>query len=394
LTGAHIDTTNLPDTKKIAPDTSRFVSDKVGFPAPASKHVRNYLLPEEIALRKQRICEAAVGEFVEQAEFISLGGFCGVTRSLQYLGLKDFSYPFDWVRSDVQSVIHCLDKEFRDFFAFNERTYEQRAGCEVFDTAWGGSFWHHDPSDPTVREAFERRIDRLLSRGDSVVDEALARVFCVTPNSLSDAYHVTELKEKLEKMLPEAEIFMLVFIDNQPRKAFLQVTGDDSLFFFLTDSRIFDNNGAEWTEERHAELYAEGIVLALKNWADAPGLGPKKYPSLTELLVSCRNFEGGDPQSRTYWPDAVKSRPRVSIERKQVGCGGPTSFLESIWQMIRGSGCTVSENFQDCNGAANEDWEDDEYDMVPQMRSDRSPPDNLPRRFKDAEPARPVLVKR
>ena len=46
-------------------------------------------------------------------EFISLGCFCAVSHAFQLLGLKKNSYPFDWVRSPMEGIMHCLDSQFQ-----------------------------------------------------------------------------------------------------------------------------------------------------------------------------------------------------------------------------------------------------------------------------------------
>lgn len=55
--------------------------------------------------------------------FISLGSFCSLASELERFGLRDASYPFDWLISDFKDVIYLIDNEFDDLF--NEKYFMQ-----------------------------------------------------------------------------------------------------------------------------------------------------------------------------------------------------------------------------------------------------------------------------
>jgi len=47
---------------------------------------------------------------------ISIGFFCGGAMELEKLGLRDKSYPFDWIISDIHSIAELLANDFQDLF--------------------------------------------------------------------------------------------------------------------------------------------------------------------------------------------------------------------------------------------------------------------------------------
>merc|ERR1712110_880361 len=104
---------------------------------------------------------AQSAKFVNECEFVSLGCFCATARALQALGLKRWAYPFDWLRSSLEGVVHCIETQFEDFLTFQDC---QNVGAyHVFTGArWGGSFWHHNLEAPGTKEDFTRRIRRLF----------------------------------------------------------------------------------------------------------------------------------------------------------------------------------------------------------------------------------------
>lgn len=54
-------------------------------------------------------------EIKEYSHFISLGCFCGVAEELERLGLRDASYPFDWLIGPYDSYIKLINSNFDDF---------------------------------------------------------------------------------------------------------------------------------------------------------------------------------------------------------------------------------------------------------------------------------------
>jgi Putative papain-like cysteine peptidase (DUF1796). len=46
---------------------------------------------------------------------ISLGFFCSVASELERIGLRDSSYPFDWLITGMDGILQLMDNEFSDF---------------------------------------------------------------------------------------------------------------------------------------------------------------------------------------------------------------------------------------------------------------------------------------
>ena len=87
------------------------------------------------------VCGPHATDFMNRCEFISLGCYCAPSYALQLMGLRKNSYPFDWTRSSLEGVLHCIDMKFEDFMTYS--TYqmwtsmwfsEGRDGVEVSGT--------------------------------------------------------------------------------------------------------------------------------------------------------------------------------------------------------------------------------------------------------------------
>ena len=54
--------------------------------------------------------------------FISLGNYCLTSMIFKYNNLKFESYPFDWMVSKIDNIIHVINDDFKDFLNKNNYT--------------------------------------------------------------------------------------------------------------------------------------------------------------------------------------------------------------------------------------------------------------------------------
>lgn len=257
----------------------------------------------EVAARRARLGldEPTLAAFAEQCEFISLGNFCGVARGLQALGLKRRAYPFDWVRSPLWGVMHCLETDFEDFLTFTNVRSDPEHGLRIFQASrWGGSFWHHNPSEPNVKASMVRRIERLLGLGG---EDQLSRprVFVRAANSTQELEAAVQLHDRLAKLLPEAGVYLLVLVDFQLGTGPLRLEERERLLFY----RLHESSFAQpWSMQRVAESYAEAIVAAVRLWIAWPDARAEvpAFQGVAALMEVFDQFDGGNPASDSFWP--------------------------------------------------------------------------------------------
>ena len=65
----------------------------------------------------------------------SLGPFCHSSQILKQNGLKKCSYPFDWIFSSCDNIIHCLEDDFKIFL-------DQSFYNPISKTQCGHSYYH------------------------------------------------------------------------------------------------------------------------------------------------------------------------------------------------------------------------------------------------------------
>lgn len=100
---------------------------------------------------------------------ISLGSFCSVALEIQRYGLRDGSYPFDWVICGLESVIRQIETGFQDLLENEGLIRDPEHDHIVHDSGTGFALYHDFRADasieeqlPSVRAKYERRIARFI----------------------------------------------------------------------------------------------------------------------------------------------------------------------------------------------------------------------------------------
>lgn len=107
-------------------------------------------------------------EIKEYSHFISLGCFCGVAEELERLGLRDASYPFDWLIGPYDSYIKLINSNFDDFlnqdYIYQWSSDQKRYDNVKYDISFFHDFSKYDDfysQIENVQEKYSRRIERF-----------------------------------------------------------------------------------------------------------------------------------------------------------------------------------------------------------------------------------------
>jgi len=222
---------------------------------------------------------------------------------MQALGVKRYSYPFDWVRSPAFGIIHCLETGFADFLTFTVAREEGQAGHLFGKSHWGGSFWHHNPEDPKTCADFTRRAERLYGLGE--VPPEKPRFFGWAINSTNELDEAVRLHSALKRALPQSEVYLLVLIDLQRTEGAIRLAGPDgkNLLFCRIHEGLFADNGAKWTMQLQSEAYASAMAYAINVWAGAESLrSVPEARDLAALRAEIEPFDGGSAGMELFFP--------------------------------------------------------------------------------------------
>eukprot|EP00929_Paragymnodinium_shiwhaense_P089871 TRINITY_DN5007_c0_g1_i2.p1 TRINITY_DN5007_c0_g1~~TRINITY_DN5007_c0_g1_i2.p1 ORF type:complete len:551 (+),score=95.02 TRINITY_DN5007_c0_g1_i2:72-1724(+) len=311
----------------------------VGAPQPATaptapsfeETVRNdprFHKEAQVACRKQYgLDDPDVAAFLSNTEFVSLGGWCGVAMGLMALGMRNCAYPFDWVRSPLDGIAHCLNTDFQDFLTF--------ATCKTVDvhtvyahSRWGGSFWHQDPLAMKTYEEMTRRVERLL--GLANVPLAKPRCFVRAVNSSGELMGAVKLLETIQQTLPGTKVYLLCIIDLQSTAEPMVINGlgqnvRDHLLFYRVTKNCWE---APHDAMKPALVYVEAIAYAAKLWSGQaqPALEASgQRPGALEVVASCEPFDGGSPASESFFPKQIYGRNMMINRPRPVALPVPAT---------------------------------------------------------------------
>mmetsp|Transcript_50362 Transcript_50362/g.93138 ORF Transcript_50362/g.93138 Transcript_50362/m.93138 type:complete len:354 (+) Transcript_50362:115-1176(+) len=268
---------------------------------------------DRVLSRRHMLGLNLLDEFLDEVEFVSLGNYCMLSLALKALGLRSCSYPLDYTRSSTRGLIHLFTTGFADFITGQPITSPEH-GVVVQNTAWGGSFWHHDLREPAVRNAMQRRVQRLLGKGSVPLDKP--RMFFRTANTTDELDLTTDLLMLLQSTY-SGPVKLCTCIELQSGSGPITLAGDlgDDLLFY----RISEKYTLTTTQEERIDGFFDPIAQAIQFWSGAPLLAAQ-VKSVAEVKGLCDTIQGGNPANSLFSP-AVTARPVArspAPTRKQV----------------------------------------------------------------------------
>lgn len=160
--------------------------------------------------------QCATIDFSKYKHFISLGGNCYVAEDLEHIGLRDCSYPFDWLFSaDFSGVVLAIEECFKDLTTEHLLFQHKNNRSRYYNQKYKFSFFHDfnkylplSKQLVEVKTKYERRAERFLK------DISEPTVFFRYVISKNDYDYIIAEGNQIEQMLksfcPENRIIYLV----------------------------------------------------------------------------------------------------------------------------------------------------------------------------------------
>lgn len=126
-------------------------------------------------------CREAIARFVgtrtDETSFVSLGENCSTAWYLKQVGLKEASYPFDWVFSSPEIVIDCIESRFETYLD-RKRIVEKRGRNSAGHADYHTNFFHH--RSPLESEDDYSYYSRCCSRFLALLQSKRPTFFVIT----------------------------------------------------------------------------------------------------------------------------------------------------------------------------------------------------------------------
>jgi len=263
-----------------------------------------------------------VDAFIRDSEFMSLGGWCGVSLTLEKMGLRSAAYPFDYVRAPLDGVFRCLETDFENFLSFTDSKVQKRGPKFYYGASWGGSFYHHDIESESTQNMFSRRILRFLGkRGDQTRS---SRVFVRAVNTTQELNDSPKLLAALESKFHMQQVYLLMIVDMQKSDRLFRLRNASSnMLFYHVKEDLWTQCSRDLLTQRHrcADAYAPGISAALKYWAlklKAP-MQATVVSDIRVLRAMTEHFDAGSCSNQLYTPNYLRQPSYVRVPDDWLG---------------------------------------------------------------------------
>lgn len=140
--------------------------------------------------------ENCCDEQTNAVRLVSLGCYCGPKLSFQKMGRGAETLPFDWIRTRLDGVLHFLRTDFEGFFDFVTSLPVPDSPSMTMFRGPLHSFWHDDPTDPSMHERYSRRMVRFKEMGASLQQVLFVRVAVETRELLRAGELLGQLQDQ------------------------------------------------------------------------------------------------------------------------------------------------------------------------------------------------------
>lgn len=141
--------------------------------------------------------------YYDYKHFVSLGANCYVAEDLIKLGLRNCSYPFDWLFSDdFSGIISVIQNDFSDFLSFNVLLQHSDNKSRYYNSLYKFSFYHDfnkyqslKSQISSVQEKYLRRINRFKN---DICEPSIFFRYIISKNDIS---YVKNNYQKIDSIL-------------------------------------------------------------------------------------------------------------------------------------------------------------------------------------------------
>jgi 3-methyladenine DNA glycosylase AlkC len=191
--------------------------------------------------------------------FCSLGTLCHSSQLLKRNKVKKCSYPFDWVFSNCDTIIHCIENDFKIFL---DRSYY----IIINDIKCGHSYYHekmfnhHNPLNKDYNY-FIRCVKRFRILLKSKQRKLFIMMYVNMKKSISDTNidvikQTIEFNNKFSKYTSNYILLIIYHIQNDVRHHYFEYKDNIHILYLYTTSL---SDGKEFIDNND-NLYLDHII--------------------------------------------------------------------------------------------------------------------------------------
>lgn len=258
----------------------------------------------------------------DQVQLISLGSYRGPKLSFQKMGRGAATLPFDWIRTRLEGIMHFLRNDFDGFFDFVTQQRVPDTGLMVMFRGYYHSFWHDDPTDPSMHERYKRRIARLAEMKS---DEGPQLLFVRSNVSHEEVLQVPELMKLLRTRFGKSCRLLLILENQQEFLGPALVDEDDHVMLHYLSIDVHKKSHPDNTMP-----YARPVECALE-WCGRKPFTCRRIETFREGFELAAPYPGGE-RGLGGLPAFEASKVLATVEamgQKAVNRADPSATIRS-----------------------------------------------------------------
>lgn len=193
----------------------------------------------------------------------SLGSLCHSNQILKNNNLKKCSYPFDWIFSNCNNIIHCLED---DFSTFLDKSYYTSISPHQCGHSYYGKnmWWHHNP---LTYENDYNYVIRCINRFRQLLQYKEHKLFVITYVNMDkiEEIHKNDIitfNNKFSKYTKNYTLLVIYHIKKNENHH--TITHQDNIDF-LELHTLSNSNGVNFTNNLDTE-YLNNIINKTYNF--------------------------------------------------------------------------------------------------------------------------------
>jgi hypothetical protein len=187
----------------------------------------------------------------------SLGSLCHSAQLLKRNNLKLCSYPFDWIFSNCDNIIHCIEDNFNIFL--DKSYYINIAGAKCGHSKYHNNmFNHHNPlKNKEHYNYYVRCVDRFKDLLQKQEHKLFIMVFVNQGIDENKQNKIIEFNNKFSKYTSNYTLLVIFNVPNKEKKHHIFTYNDNINFLELHTLSV--SNGKEFVNKTD-NIYLDKII--------------------------------------------------------------------------------------------------------------------------------------
>ena len=196
----------------------------------------------------------------------SLGSLCHSSQILKRNNLKLCSYPFDWIFSNYDNIIHCIEDNFNIFL---DKSYYQDNHCKE-NNKCGHKYYnvnmfnHRDPRNEKDYNYYVRCVDRFKNLLQKQEHKLFIMIF-INMNNIDENIknNIIDFNNKFSKYTSNYTLLVIFHIPNKQQNHNIFTYNDN--IHFLELHTLSGSGGVEF-DNNNDNIYLDNIIKSKYNF--------------------------------------------------------------------------------------------------------------------------------